>query len=329
MTATASSRGAPSRSHADLLARAIDRRAALNRPDQTAYRLLHRDADGVPGLALDRFGDCLVAHLYDDIEVDRDLLSEARRLVAARAVYAKRRPSQASRLTDAERDALAPATPLLGKAVPETVVLEGGAQFEIRPGGGLSVGLFLDMRDVRAAVRELADGRRVLNCFAYTCAFGVSAGLGRAAEVVNVDVSQSVLAWGKRNYALNGLETSDRDFIFGDVFDWLGRFGRKGRQFDLVIVDPPPYATTRSSRFSITRDLGRLIALAAACVAPGGSVLACANAAELSESGFERALTADLDRRRSRIERRWHEPDVDFPRPRGAPPYLKVALLTL
>ena len=328
MTSATSSRGATRRSsHADLLARAIERRAALNRPDQTAYRLLHRDADDVPGLALDRFGDCLVAHLYDDIDVDRDLLSDAQRLVGARAVYAKRRPAQASRLTEAEREALAPATPLLGKAVPETVVLENGARFEIRPGAGLSVGLFLDMRDVRATVRELADGRRVLNCFAYTCAFGVAAGLGHAAEVVNVDVSQTVLAWGKRNYALNGLESSDRDFIFGDVFDWLGRFERKGRQFDLVIVDPPPFATTRSSRFSITRDLGRLIALAAACVAPGGSVLACANAAELPQSAFERALTSDLDDHRPRVKRRWHEPDVDFPRLPGTPPYLKVALL--
>ena len=329
MTSPTSARGVPRRSHVDLLTRAIERRAALNRPDLTAYRLLHRDADGVPGLALDRFGDCLIAHLYDDIDVDRELLSDAQRLVAARAVYAKRRPSQASRLTEAEREALAPATPLLGKAVPETIVVENGARFEIRPGAGLSVGLFLDMRDVRAAVREMSDGKRVLNCFAYTCAFGVAAGLGHAAEVVNVDVSQTVLAWGKRNYALNGLESSDRDFIFGDVFDWLGRFERKGRQFDLVIVDPPPFATTRSSRFSITRDLGRLIALAATCVAPGGSVLACANAAEFSLAAFERALTSDLNDHRPRIVRRWHEPDLDFPRPGGTPPYLKVALLAV
>lgn len=327
MTSPTSAQGAPRLKPAELVARAIERRAALNRTDHTAYRLLHRDADGVPGLALDRFGDCLVAHLYDDIEADRELLSEARRLVGARAVYAKRRPSQASRLNEAERQALAPATPLLGKAVSETTVLENGARFEIRPGAGLSVGLFLDMRDVRAAVREMADGRRVLNCFAYTCAFGVAAALGQADEVVNVDVSQSVLAWGKRNYALNGLATSDRDFIFGDVFDWLGRFGRKGRRFDLVIVDPPPFATTRSSRFSITRDLGRLIALAATCVAPGGSVLACANAAELPQAAFERALTSDLDDHRPRLRRRWHEPDLDFPRSRGTPPYLKVALL--
>ena len=329
MTSATSSRSAARQDPADLIARAVERRAMLNRPDNTAYRLLHRAGDGTPGLTLDRFGDCLVANLYDDTGIDPSLLSEAQQATLARGVYVKQRPAQASRLTEAEREALAPSTPLLGEDVAETVVIENGARFEIRPGAGLSVGLFLDMRDVRATVRELADGLRVLNCFAYTCAFGVSAGLGHAAEVVNVDVSQSVLAWGKRNYALNGLAAADQDFIFGDVFDWLGRFARKGRLFDLVIVDPPPYATTRSSRFSITRDLGRLIALAATCVAPGGSVLACANAAELPQTAFDRALTAELGERRARVERRWHEPGVDFPRPHGTSPYLKVAMVTL
>lgn len=329
MTASKATASAAHRDSADLIARAMSRRAPLAGARTTAYRLLHRDADGVPGLALDRFGDCLIANLYDGAQPDRDLLSAARHAFGATAVYLKRRPAQASRLTEAERAALAPATPELGRALEATTALEHGATYEIRPGAGLSVGLFLDMREVRAAVRDSVAGLRVLNCFAYTCAFGVVAGLGRAAEVVNVDVSQSVLAWGARNYALNDLNAEREDFIFGDVFDWLNRFARRGRQFDLVIVDPPPFATTRTSRFSITRDLGRLVAQAAACVAPGGRVLACANAAELPQSAFDRALTSELGARRARVAQRWHEPDLDFPRQRGTPPYLKVALLEL
>lgn len=329
MTLSAAPPGGTRPTSAELVSRALERRAGLNRPDNSTYRLLHREADGVPGLTLDRFGDCLIANLYDDVEVDPALLATARESTGARAVYVKRRPTQPSRLTDGERAALAPTTPALGDPVAETIALENGARFEIRPSAGLSVGLFPDMREVRAAVRALSRGKRVLNCFAYTCAFGVYAGLGGAAEVVNVDVAQSVLKWGARNYELNGLAVSERDFIFGDVFDWLSRFGRRGRTFDLVIVDPPPFATTRSSRFSITRDLGRLIALAATCVAPGGSVLACANAAELAPATFDRSILSELGDRRSRVLQRWHEPDADFPRPRGAAPYLKVSLLSL
>lgn len=314
---------------AELLELALARRAGLAGPTTSAYRLLHRDADGVPGLALDRFGDCLIAHLYDGLVPDQALLAAAQRATDARAVYVKHRPAQASRLTEAERAALAPTTPLLGQPIDATHALENGAVFEIRPGAGLSVGLFLDMREVRAAVRASAAGLRVLNCFAYTCGFGVAAGLGGASEVVNIDVSQPVLAWGARNYALNDLAAEREDFIFGDVFDWLGRFARRGRRFDLVIVDPPPFATTRSSRFSITRDLGRLIAQAAACVVPGGRLLACANAAELPPTTFDRALVAELGSRRARFVGRWHEPDVDFPHPSGSAPYLKVALLEL
>lgn len=320
---------APTAPAAAILEPALARRVGLIGSNTTAYRLLHRDADGVPGLALDRFGDCLIAHLYDGLAPDPSLLAAAQQTTSARAVYVKHRPAQASRLTEAERAALAPTTPLLGRPIDATHALENGAVFEIRPGAGLSVGLFLDMREVRAAVRASVKGLRVLNCFAYTCGFGVAAGLGGASEVVNVDVSQPVLAWGARNYALNGLAAERADFIFGDVFDWLGRFARRGRQFDLVIVDPPPFATTRNSRFSITRDLGRLIAQAAACVVPGGRLLACANAAELLPAMFDRALVAELGSRRARIVDRWHEPDVDFPRPRGTAPYLKVSLLEL
>lgn len=314
----------------DLLARSLERRATLaQNPEHTAYRLINREADGFPGLALDRFGPVLVANLYDGRPAPLDVLAAAQSWTGAEAVYVKERPAQASRLSAAQREKLAPPTPALGLARTEIDVHENGATYEIRPGAGLSVGLFLDMREVRAAVRARTQGARVLNCFAYTCAFGVAATLGGAAEAVNVDVSQSVLGWGQRNYARNGLETRREDFVFGDVFDWLVRFARRGRQFDFVIVDPPPYATTRHSRFSITRDLAGLIAKAAACVAPGGRLLVCANAAELSSAAFAQALREGLPERRHVVSQRWNEPELDFPRRPGTQPYLKVALLSL
>ena len=106
---------------------------------------------------------------------------------------------------------------------------EEGLTYLIRSDRGLSSGLFADMRETRGRVRAWAEGKTVLNTFAYTCGFGVAATAGGAARVLNLDLSRNVLAWGQENYRLNGFEPDAHDFVFGDVFDWLARFARRGR----------------------------------------------------------------------------------------------------
>ncbi len=313
------------------LARALERRAPLfASADTDAFRLIHRAADGFPTLAVDRFADVLVAHVYGGGAAGRApsaLLRELAEAQKARAVYVKRRPAEASRLTEQERAEFAPAAPLLGEPVDELVARENGLQYWIRPGAGLSVGLFLDMRETRRWVRAHAAGKTALNCFAYTCGFGVAAAAGGAARVINLDVSRSALEWGRRNYALNGLAAAREDFIFGDAFDWLARFGRRGQRFDLVIVDPPAFSTTRQARFSVLRDYAELAASAARVVAPGGWLVACANAAELTLPAFHKRLRAGVVGHPARIARATHEPELDFPVARGENPYLKVAFV--
>lgn len=292
-------------------------------------RILHRAADGFPDLAVDQFNDVLIAHVYGAGRVQppvRVLHTLAERC-GARAVYVKYRPVEASKLSNAERAALAPTAPLIGEAVAETLVTENGLRALIRPGAGLSVGLFLDMRDVRAWVREHARERTVLNCFAYTCTFGVAALTGGAVRAVNVDVSRSVLEWGKRNYELNRLVAGAQDFINGDVFDWLKRFGKRAQQFEVVILDPPSYSTTKESRFSVQRDYARLAALAAQVVTPGGWLIACANAVEMPLAAFHKQLRAGLGGVAARIVHTWHEPTLDFPLAPGAAHYLKVCAI--
>jgi 23S rRNA (cytosine1962-C5)-methyltransferase len=167
----------------------------------------------------------------------------------------------------------------------------------------------------------------VLNCFAYSCGFGVAALAGGAARAVNVDVSKSYLEWGKQNVQLNGFTPHPKDFIAGDVFDWLQRFGKRGQTFDVVIVDPPPYSTTRETRFSIQRDYARLVTLAARVTAPGGWLIACANAAELSLPSFKTKVRAGLKDMPARLVHVWHEPELDFPVARGEKPYLKIGVV--
>lgn len=301
----------------DRLRAAWDRRAPLHADRVTnAYRLVNGAGDGLPGLTVDRYADVLVANLYAEGQRAKPptrLLDSLRELSGARAVYVKHRPTQASRLEAAERHALAPAQPLLGPVVEEVEVLEHGLKYIIRPGEGLSTGLFLDMREQRAAVRAEAGGQTMLNCFAYTCAFGVAGLSGGAARVANLDVSKRYLDWGKENYGRNGLEAVRTDFIFGDVFDWLQRFRRAGQHFDLVILDPPSYATTRQTRFAVERDYADLVQLAAPVVAPGGALLACANSRGLSERGFLAQIQRGLGERPHSLGPVLGPPEVDFP----------------
>jgi 23S rRNA (cytosine1962-C5)-methyltransferase len=206
--------------------------------------------------------------------------------------------------------------------------MEQAVRFIIRPSAGLSVGLFLDMREARRWIRSVAAGRSVLNLFAYTCSFGVCAMLGGAARAVNVDVSRTYLDWGQANYVENGLAADEQDFIFGDAFDWLRRFGRREQRFDLVIVDPPSFSSTP---FAVTQDYARLAAAAADVVSRGGLLLAATNHAQTSVRRFEGWLAEGIAGvgRRASIVRRWHEPAVDFPVAPGHHPYLKVCALAL
>jgi 23S rRNA (cytosine1962-C5)-methyltransferase len=152
---------------------------------------------------------------------------------------------------------------------------------------------------------------------------------GGAARALNLDLSRRWLAWGQENYRLNGFEPDDRDFVFGDVFDWLARFARRGETFDLVILDPPSFSKTKSGRFSVAKDYAQLAEIAARVVAPGGQLLACANLADLPWRAFRERVLAGIAAagRRGEILGVYHEPALDFPS--AGETYLKMALAQL
>jgi 23S rRNA (cytosine1962-C5)-methyltransferase len=245
-----------------------------------------------------------------------------------RSAYLKVHPGRASHLSTSDVRRLAPDRPVWGPPANDVIVHENGVGYVVRPTAGLSVGLFVDMREVRAWLRGAAAARTVLNTFAYTCAFGVSASLGGAGRVVNLDISRQYLAWGQANYRLNGLAVDPHDFVFGDTFDWLGRFARRGERFDIVVIDPPSFSSTP---FSVTRDYPKLVDAAARVVAPAGILLAATNHAASSDArfaGWLRAGLASADRR-AQVLKSWHAPDIDFPVTAGRGGHLKVRALVL
>jgi 23S rRNA (cytosine1962-C5)-methyltransferase len=309
----------------DLVARlraALERRRDLPAQGTTAYRVLNGAADGVPDVVVDRFEDVLVASFYRPMarSEEQRWVDALARVARPRAVYVKRRPREARVEATTRRDALAPSSAAWGEERASVVVRENGLRYQVRPGQGLSVGLYLDMRDTRAWVRRSSAGLRVLNLFAYTCAFGVCARAGGAARVVNVDLSRRVLDWGAENAALNGQPAPPEDCVAAEAAGWLARCQRRGEAFELVILDPPSFSTSRHGAFSAAKDYPKLVAAAAPAVTPSGALVACCNLAQMAEGVFGRKIEAGLaaaGRKGRRLERLGAS-TVDFPSENGA-----------
>jgi 23S rRNA (cytosine1962-C5)-methyltransferase len=315
-----------------LLQLAQSRRLPLyNDPENTAYRLVNASADGLPDFTLDRFDNVLILSFYDPI-IDQNhplvaVLSEAINEVwQDYSLYVKFRPRTAARLNEEETATVAPTAPRFGVPIAEILIRENNLNYVIKPPAGLSVGLFLDMREMRGRVQVWAEGKTVLNCFSYTCGFGVAAIAGGAKRVLNLDAARAVLEWGKENYRANGFTLADYDFVDGDVFDWLGRFGRKDQQFDMVILDPPSYATTKKTRFAADKNYADLVKLAAPVVAPGGLLIAASNHAGLERRAFRKMVTDGITatKRSTASITVYHEPELDFPHLTGKEGYLKI-----
>jgi 23S rRNA (cytosine1962-C5)-methyltransferase len=323
------------------LARAARRRYALGRSAvaraTTAFRLVNEDGDGLPRIAVDLYGEHLVAQLYGDDGPwsdgrRRERVLDALHALGARGVYLKVRPKQANVVVDTRREDLAPAAPVRGQAAPaEIAIVEEGAPLTARLGDGLSTGIFLDQRLNRRRVRALAGGLEVANLFSYTCAFTVAAALGGATKTVSVDVAVTALEWGRENLRRAGvLETGEHTFVARDVFDWMKRAHAKGEKFDLVILDPPSYSTTKRTRFSAANDYAALAADALALLRPGGRLLASSNHRGIRQDRFRKML---FDATRLAKVEAAQIKDMpapsDFPVAVGGESHLKSALVTL
>ena len=168
-------------------------------------------------------------------------------------------------------------TRLLAGSVPEPhVVTERGARYAVHVLKGQNHGLFLDMAEGRDWVRQHAAGQKVLNLFAYTCAFSVAALQGGARHVLNVDMAAGAIATGQHNHALNGLAGRAR-FLPHDIFKSWGKLTRGG-PYDIVVVDPPSY---QKGSFVATKDYARLLRRLPDLLAPNGRAMLCLNAPEL------------------------------------------------
>jgi 23S rRNA (cytosine1962-C5)-methyltransferase len=314
-----------------LVARRVEAARRLRAPlvggDTDAFRVLHGEGDFFPGVTVDRYGEHLVVHLYTpSLEPLRDALYDA--LEAAwrpRAIYEQRRYKPL-----AGEGPRGPATLARGQVAPvEIEVREAGLSFVVDVTAPLGTGLFLDLREGRRAVGERAAGRRVLNLFSYTGAFSVYAARAGASEIVSVDLAPKAHARARRNLAANGLPESGHEFIAGDAFKVLARMTERGRQMDLIVLDPPSFSQAKGRVFSAQKDYRELVEATLPVAAPGALVLCVCNTMKMSAEELDRAVgdAAGRAHREVRVVERRGLP-VDFPVPAGygEASYLKCLL---
>jgi len=264
----------------------------------TAYRLVHAESDGLPGLIVDRYHDTLVVQVLSaGVERWRDeIVSLLGELVQPDAIYER------SDVTVRELEGLPERTGLLlGELPPQPLTIqENGLLFKVELVTGQKTGFYLDQRDNRRFCREIARGKRVLNCFAFTGGFTAAALAGGAESVLSIDSSDDALALARENVALNALPLDKCEWITGDVFQELRTLRDKAEQFDLIILDPPKFAPTAAQAQKAARGYKDINLLGFKLLRPGGVLMTFSCSGGIDAAFFQKivadaALDAEVD----------------------------------
>jgi 23S rRNA (cytosine1962-C5)-methyltransferase len=308
---------------ADLLrgriVRAIERRGPL---DGNAMRVVNAEGDELSGLIADRYDDVVVLEIANaGVERLKPLVVETiQQALSPRVVFFKNDiPARKIERLPLENE-------WSGAGEPAATITESGLRFLVEPAEGQKTGFFLDQRENRRIARSAASGKRVLNLFSYSGAFGVYAAAGGAAAVTNVDVSEKAIALARTNHELNGFNA---DFIAADAFDWIRKTGDR---FDLVVCDPPAFAKSRGDVDRAARGYKDINLQSLRHVAAGGLLMTFSCSGHMSLDLFQKVIfsaAADAGRRASIIRRLTAGPDhpVSLFCPEGE--YLKGFLLAV
>lgn len=273
------------------LRRALDLRQRLFPTPH--YRLIHAEADGFPGLVVDRYGDILSVQLNTAMmeALRAPLLAALREVVQPRAIVL-RNDSPSRTLEGLE---LGSETAFAEDGVDLTQpveILENGGRFLVDVLEGQKTGWFYDQRDNRAAAARMAGGGRVLDVYTYAGGFGVQAGLAGATEVVLVDRSRPALDRGLAAAELNGVKNVSA--MQGDGVFVMDQLAGDKERFDLVIADPPAFVKSKKDINVGLRGYRKMIRAAASVVAPGGSLLVASCSHAVDMEAFTNEMRAGL-----------------------------------
>jgi 23S rRNA (cytosine1962-C5)-methyltransferase len=266
------------------IAQAVGARSLFLAEDVTnAFRLVNAEADGLPGLVADRYGDWIVCQFTTAgaEQWKTEIVEALQRYSPCKGVYER------SDVDVRTREGLSPVMGVLaGETPPDRIeIVENDCRYYVDVKQGHKTGFYLDQRDNRAMVKRYANGLDVLNAFSYTGGFGVAAVTAGATSVTHVDLSEPALALAKENTTLNTCHVEESTFICGNVFEVLRSFRDAAKTFDMIILDPPKFADSKGSLMKAARGYKDINLLAMKLLRPGGLL------ATFSCSGL---MTSDL-----------------------------------
>lgn len=303
------------------LYQALEKRMGLyNNPKTNAFRVFNGEGDGIGGLTIDFFdGFYLISWYSLGIYAFKDLIVEALGNVAEYdGIYEKKR------FDDHTEDGH-----LKGKKASFPIIVkENGVQLAVNFDDGGMVGFFMDQREVRKSLRDhYAKGKNILNAFSYTGAFSVFAALGGAQKTVSVDLAKRSFEKTVQNFELNGIDPNAHDIIVEDMFHYFKYAMKKNLMYDLVVLDPPSFATSKDYTFSAEKDYPDLLANAIDITFDKGIIIASNNTSTISMDKFRQIIGKGFNVARCNFEiLEEHQLPKDFRTNRHFEPsnYLKV-----
>ncbi len=269
------------------------RELMLKETGMSACRLVDAESDGLPGLIIDRYNSFLVLEVLSaGAEYHlKDIVSALRELYPEYSIYER------SDVDVRSKEGLEPRKGVIhGEEPPEELAIteNGGMQILVNIPEGHKTGYYLDQRDNRAALAKYCCGKSVLNCFSYTGGFSLYALKGRARSVANVDVSQRALDIAKKNIVLNHLDPGRVKFIREDVFSFLRKEKKLGHTYDVIVLDPPKFAESRSQLEKACRGYKDINMIAASILNPGGYLMTYSCSGHMSPDLFQKVVADAL-----------------------------------
>jgi 23S rRNA (cytosine1962-C5)-methyltransferase len=261
----------------------IRRRAHLRTAGTNALRLVHSEGDELSGLVVDRYDDLVVVEITSAgaERVSELIIDTLREELHPRVIL------RSNDLPSRKHEKLSLQSEILGFPPARAAIAENGLRFMVEAAEGQKTGFFLDQRDNRALLRTLVAGRRVLNLFSYSGAFGVYAAAGDAASVTNVDISAGAIELARQNHDLNG-SAAVATFEVADAFNYLRGAGRQ--PWDVIVCDPPAFARSRHEVERAARGYKDINLHALGCLEAGGLLMTFSCSGHISLDLFQKIL---------------------------------------
>ena len=265
----------------------------LEETGMSACRLVDAESDGLPGLIIDRYNNFLVLEVLSaGAEYHlKDITSALRNIYPDDNIYERSDVEVRTKEGLESRKGV-----IYGEEPPEELAIEenGGMQILVNIKEGHKTGYYLDQRDNRAALSKYCKGKSVLNCFSYTGGFSLYALRGRAKSVANVDVSQKALDIAKKNIVLNHLDPGRVKFIREDVFAFLRKEKKAGHTYDVIVLDPPKFAESKSQLDKACRGYKDINMIAASIINPGGYLMTYSCSGHMTPDLFQKVVADAL-----------------------------------